>query len=427
MARRDARASAGNDRSRGRLMGQRSSSRRRVTPGGARKPPAADFRERPLASLESCFAHHGDHFWIPGRQLIVAAPATCKAVLSNRQGRYVDHSDFFHNRRGSFGPRSSQVAIGRALRRLLESYLGSHRHELEQVLWRLRLERSDWPDAGNWLIFEHLLTALVGTGSDDEARLLRQIVRHGVLAGAVQRRSWWRRLLFRRHVRRSLDGAIRARRRRNDGPPEDLLQGIVQAVPSDAPSDLLGEVLLSTLFATAGSIGFTLGWCFYCLGTRATTDAAPGWIVREALRLWPIAWLMARRPLRPHEVEGEAVHEGDQVMVCTYLLHRHPDHWSEAGRFMPHRWAAGQPSCAFLPFGWGHQFCAAAGLTLQLVEDILRQTLDGYWPVVTQLQLEPQVSAALAPPRFSLAFDRRRAVPLSRPIFEGPAVVARPA
>ena len=382
------------------------------------EPLAADFRRSPLPSLEAGFAQQGDCFWIPGRQLIVASPDVCKDVLSNRDGLYHDDSDFFRTRLGTFGPRESQEAIGRSFRRLLQGYLNDHQGELRHVLWRLRTDTSDWPDAGNWLIFEHLVTALVGSGEADEERLLRDIVRHAVLAGARQRRSWWRRLLFRRHVGRMLERVIGERRQRVDGSPTDLLQGIVEAVPRGVPAEGIGEVLLSALFATAGSIGFTVGWCFFLLGTRASTDAAPAWVVREALRLWPIAWLLARRPRGRHSVEGETVEEGDQVIVCTYLLHRHPDHWSEAHRFLPHRWAAGQPSTAYLPFGWGRHFCAAASLTLELVESILAQTLDGFWPVVTQHQLQPQVAAALAPPRFTLSFDRRRATRHRRPVWQ---------
>lgn len=396
------------------------------TVGGKTIPTvsAAEFRRRPLECLDRLFPQAGDAFWVPGGQLIVAEPQAAKDILSDSGGLYHDHSDFFHTRRGTFGPREVQATMGRAFRGLLQAHIDSRRDVLARSLQRLRSTTSEWPDAGNRLIFELLVQALVGGGAREEEDLLRDIVERAVLAGALKRHGRLSRAFFRRRVTRTLSRAIRRRRQQGNRSPTDLLGAVVQAA-DDAAShgdeadrnasaenvsdDDLGEVLLSALFATVGSVGFTLGWCLYLLGTRATSEASPAWVVREALRLWPIAWMLARRPLRPLEVLGQTVTPDDHVVVCPYLLHRHPEYWPEPSRFLPQRWAAGQPSPAYLPFGWGPHFCAAASLTLNWVEDILHLVLETSRPLVTTHQPGPQVGPALAPPKYSLSFEPRSA------------------
>lgn len=135
-------------------------------------------------------------------------------------------------------------------------------------------------------------------------------------------------------------------------------------------------------------------------------EAEPAWVVREALRLWPVAWLLGSRPARPHELAGATVTPDDHVLVCPYLIHRHPRHWDEPARFRPERWAGvqRQPQ-AFLPFGWGPHKCPAGPLSMDLVEDVLRIVTDRYRLTVTPLETRPHIGASLAPPRFDLGLE----------------------
>ena len=72
---------------------------------------AAQFHRDPLGYLDQAFSAGSDSGWLPGRQLCVAEPAAAKAMLLNESGLYRDHSDFFHTRRGMFGPRTAQVSV----------------------------------------------------------------------------------------------------------------------------------------------------------------------------------------------------------------------------------------------------------------------------------------------------------------------------
>ena len=367
------------------------------------------FHSDPLPFLDQSFQAEGDAFWLPGRQLCLAEPAESRAVLANAEGLYEDHSDFFHTRRGTFGPRSAQVRIGRAARALLRTYVTARAHELEDRVRRELVPASSWPDAGNRLVYGHLADALVSP--DSPARLRRtvdEIVERGVLAGAKERRSFLSRALFRFRAERELVRAVKQRRRERSGEPVDLLGVVVDGAGLDVPPAMLAEVFLSCVFAAAGSIGFTLGWSVYLLGTHSHAAAEPGWIVREALRLWPVAWMLGARPSQSQEVAGVPVTPEDEVVVCPYLVHRHPEHWEDPAGYRPERWAGVQHPQAFIPFGWGPHKCPLGPLSLELVEDVLRILLDGYRLTVTTIDPQPFVGPALAPPRFELGLEAQR-------------------
>jgi cytochrome P450 len=232
------------------------------------------------------------------------------------------------------------------------------------------------------------------------------VVERAVLAGARDRHSRLARAAFRAKVMRVLSAEIAVRRAlAAGGEPGDLLDVVAGC---DAADRDLAEVYLSCLFALVGSVGFLLGWSVYLLGTAgpAPAAAAPAWVVREALRLWPVAWLFARRPERALDLGGSVVERADEVVVCGYLVHRDPDHWSDPHEFRPQRWATASGREAFVPFGWGPHSCVAAGFSLLLVETIVEIIVTAYRIEVAVPDPRPQVAAALAPPRFGLTLTR---------------------
>lgn len=367
------------------------------------------FRRDPLRFLDQEVPAAGDAFWLSEGALFLAEAAASRDVLSNDAGLYEEHSDFFHTRRGNFGTRALQVEIGRAARTLLSAYLRVHAGELRDAVGRSLVPSSEWPDAGNWLVYRHFAAVLVAP--DSPARLLQtldEIVERAVLAGARERHSLLTRALFRFRVMRELVRAVDERRARNTDEPADVLGVLVGAAGPNVPARELAEIFLSFLFAMAGSVGFVLGWSLYLLGTHPRTEAEPAWVVREALRLWPVAWMLVRRPARPHEVAGIKVTPQHEVVVCPYAVHRNSKHWEDPHTFMPERWASAPDQRAFIPFGWGPHRCVAASLSMQLVEDILRILLDNYRLSVTVHENQPCIGPALAPPRFRLGLDPQR-------------------
>jgi cytochrome P450 len=252
-------------------------------------------------------------------------------------------------------------------------------------------------------MYRHLIEALRAPDSPPHLiRMLDEVVRRAVLAGARERYSLFRRMVFRRRVMRTLAQALEERRRRAGESPSDLLDIVAQATSHDVSPSVLAELYLGFIFAIAGSVGFTLGWSLYLLGTNPPTDAEPAWVVREALRLWPVAWLLARRPVHTHQIGGLEVTPRDEVLVCPYAVHRHPRYWKDPTSFQPERWAAGGDQNAYIPFGWGPHTCIAASLSLDLVRDALTVLGESYKVEVRPHTTEPCIGPALAPPRFTL-------------------------
>lgn len=354
----------------------------------------------PLAALRKLRRDRGSVFTRRRGEIFISDPALAKEVLANNEGLFVEHSDFFRIRTGMFAPRSAQVEIGRAARALLRRYAHDHVDELPALVAGLA-PVSAWPDAGNRLVYQHFRPALIGTAPSAALReTVDQVVERAVLAGARDRYSRLARFRFRTKVTRTLCAELAARRARRSAEPADLLDVVAHAATERTRDADLAEVFLSCLFAVAGSVGFLLGWSIYLVGT--SEPAHPAWVVREALRLWPVAWQFGRTPSREHQLAALTAKPADEVVVCSYLVHRDPAHWTEPDEFRPARWAAGAGQEAFIPFGWGPHACTGAGVATQVTETLVGLITSAHRLDVTAPTPRPQVSAALAPPRFHL-------------------------
>lgn len=355
-----------------------------------------------LTFLRTAFSEQGDVLRLPSGQICVAEPVMAKAILGNTEGLYKEHSDFFSTTRGEFGPQSAQIAIGLGARELLARHLEDNAEKLPEVIAG-RLGRSSWwPDTGNLLLFEHLLDALVAPGHYGSLHhAVYDFVDRSVLAGSQERQRTTGKALFRRRIMGVLRTAVRGRRMAPRRDPIDLLDVVVRNAPADSSSDDdVAEIYLALVSSVVGSTGFALGWSLYLLGMHPEVPADPGGVVREALRLWPPSWIFYRQPVRPHVLAGVPVHPGQEVVVCSYLAHRHPAYWADPDEFRPQRWA-GAPGEAYLPFGWGPHACAGATIVVELIEDILRIVTAEHRVSVAPLgSADPYVGATLAPPPF---------------------------
>lgn len=84
-------------------------------------------------------------------------------------------------------------------------------------------------------------------------------------------------------------------------------------------------------------------------------------IVDETLRIYSPAYQFMRRARQTDEVAGYRMPAGTNVLINSYVLHRHPDFWDDPERFDPERFApqrvAERPKHAYVPFGSGHRIC----------------------------------------------------------------------
>ncbi|HXH31259.1 MAG TPA: cytochrome P450 [Bacteriovoracaceae bacterium] len=128
-------------------------------------------------------------------------------------------------------------------------------------------------------------------------------------------------------------------------------------------SEFLIDQCMTFLFAghetTASSLAFTL----LLLGShpRYRDEIAGGAdesalrVYKEALRLYPPAYMLAREAAVDTNLGTCSVRRGDQVLIGVSQIHRHPDFHQRPSEFDPQRFS--QPVKAFLPFGLGAKSC----------------------------------------------------------------------
>jgi cytochrome P450 len=84
-------------------------------------------------------------------------------------------------------------------------------------------------------------------------------------------------------------------------------------------------------------------------------------VMKEAMRLYPPAFLLARTPIRETSIGGFQVTPQDLVMIAPWLLHRDPRFFEDPLRFDPDRFLpereAKLPKFAYMPFGGGRRIC----------------------------------------------------------------------
>lgn len=195
--------------------------------------------------------------------------------------------------------------------------------------------------------------------------------------------------------------AILARRRAKAGAASeegDLIDGLLAATYADGSrmtdAQIRDEVL--TLTSTGyETLGEALTWTWYRLALHPEVEArlleeiAGGGgdgvsqraaehgerVLAEAMRLHPPTWIFARIPVEDDELPGSgAVEAGATLLLCQYVLHRHPSFFPDPERFDPDRFAGERPSrWAYLPFGDGAHKCIGEHLArLEGVRILLR-------------------------------------------------------
>jgi cytochrome P450 len=84
-------------------------------------------------------------------------------------------------------------------------------------------------------------------------------------------------------------------------------------------------------------------------------------VLTESMRLYPPAWILGRRALVDHDVDGYRIPAGSIVVASEYIVHHDPRWFSDPYRFDPDRWEPDQvalrPKFSYFPFGGGQRLC----------------------------------------------------------------------
>jgi cytochrome P450 len=133
-------------------------------------------------------------------------------------------------------------------------------------------------------------------------------------------------------------------------------------------------------------------------------------VVREALRLYPPAWVVPRTCTRPVTLAGRTLPAGSMVVFSPYILHRRADQYPQPTRFDPARWLTPAPEhrASYLPFGVGATRCIGEEFGLAEATLILATTA-ARWTLTPDpgTLISPAARAVLVPRAFPVHLSAR--------------------
>lgn len=179
--------------------------------------------------------------------------------------------------------------------------------------------------------------------------------------------------------------------------PDDLLQALVSTVDEEGDGESLSrqevrDELVTLLLAGHETTSHALAWTWMLLsrnpdererlhdeldqqlaGRAPTFDDLAGLpmterVLKESMRLYPPAFVLARRANEDTEIGGYAVPKGAEIVIWTYHTHHDPRWYPEPEVFCPERFTpeaeAARPKMAYLPFGGGPRACIGSMFSL---------------------------------------------------------------
>lgn len=198
-----------------------------------------------------------------------------------------------------------------------------------------------------------------------------------------------------KHLNDSVSTIINMRRACRDQDSEDLLSMLIAARDEDGSTMDDAEVrdqVLTFLLAGHETTALALSWTWYLLSQNLAAEnklhqeldtvlryRAPSAadlasliytdrVIKEAMRLYPPAWSLARQVAKQFEVEGFRIPVGANVVMSQWILHRDPRFFMDPTKFDPDRWATEAcqrlPRFAYFPFGGGPRQCIGAGFAM---------------------------------------------------------------
>jgi cytochrome P450 len=184
-------------------------------------------------------------------------------------------------------------------------------------------------------------------------------------------------------------GKIIVVRRRATYRNQDLLSMLLEAVDEETdkgmtPQQVRDEVL-TLLLAGHETTANALAWTWYLLAQNpdaenklhdeiatALGNREPSaldlpllrytrMVVEESMRLYPPAWAISRNAIGEDEIGGYPIRPRTNIIICSFVTHRHPSFWEEPESFDPERFSSERserrPDFAYLPFGGGPRVC----------------------------------------------------------------------
>jgi cytochrome P450 len=368
--------------------------------------------EESLALMRRCFAQYGDVYRIfaPSRGVynyVINHPRDIKRVLLTNHRNYTKGEGMdrvkillgngIMTSEGDFWRRQRRMMQPSFHRRVLDRF-GGLIHEVNEkyaARWAAKAaagEPINLTEDLSELTLEIVLHSIFGT---DLERLERQLGANPFEVVAKEQNRDLK-FAFRFRSLAKLVGDLIERRRREPEERFDFLEMLMAARDreNDAPmsnKELIDEVM-TLIVAGHETTAAALTWTWHLVSRhrdtaaqlQAEADAVPDGtplgldaaeslafthqVIQEALRLYPPGWLFTRRTLEADELGGFAIGPRTDVFISPYLLHRHPEFWSEPEEFRPERFAGADAEerhkFAYIPFSVGPRHCIGENLAL---------------------------------------------------------------
>ncbi|MDX2162630.1 MAG: cytochrome P450 [bacterium] len=190
-------------------------------------------------------------------------------------------------------------------------------------------------------------------------------------------------------------------RRADSEPKPDVLSTLLRAVDTEEGYRLSDEqahgLILALFIAGHETTAIALTWAFILLaqnpdvqerlheelnrelGERTPTaddmEALPyaDWIIREAMRLYPPAWVLSRQTVHPFALDDAPIPANALLLLSPYVIQRDARFFADPLAFLPERWAEPDrvPRYAYFPFGGGAHVCIGQFFALAEAQFVL--------------------------------------------------------
>jgi cytochrome P450 len=205
----------------------------------------------------------------------------------------------------------------------------------------------------------------------------------------------------------------------------------------------LRDECVAMIFAGYETTSNSLAWTWYLLSQHPEAEAAlhaeldsvvgghlptvndlprlayTEMLLSESVRLYPPAWAIGRRSVKPAQIAGYEIPKDSLLIVSQWLLHHDERYFPDASRFDPTRWTAeaqqARPFFAYFPFGAGPRQCI--GESFAWTEALLLiATIAQRWRLrlVPGHPVEPQAVVTLRPKYGMKMIVERRVAAQSR-------------
>jgi cytochrome P450 len=225
----------------------------------------------------------------------------------------------------------------------------------------------------------------------DQVVTISPIIMLGWFYPRLQRAWPWRRFVaIQQEFDRLLYAEITARRATDLTARTDVLSRLLK-VPDGLTDAELRDNLVTLLLAGHETTATALAWAVHDLSRRPELraraeraadegdDAYLEAVAKEAMRLRPIIYEVARRLTAPVEIAGYRLPAGVTVMPAIGLVQSDAEHFPHPDEFDPSRFLDGQPAAnTWIPFGGGVRRCLGAGFSLMEATAVLREMLGAY-------------------------------------------------